>query len=299
MVIYPTRHMRLTSNLETGEQMKLSLCNEVLGDMPFPEQCVLAADLGYDGVELAPFTVVDDPRQMTAAQLADVREAAKSAGIAISGLHWLLLMPKGLSITSDDPVIWQRSVDVMRANIEICAELGGDVLVHGSPAQRRLPEDAAGAAAARARAIEAFAAIAPDAEAGGVTYCIEALAAPMANFVTTVAEAVEIVEAVGSPGVRTMVDCCAARAGGDDPVEDLIKRWLPAGMMAHIQVNDSDRRAPGQGSDQFAGIIAALKRCDYKGWIAAEPFRYEPDGPTCAAAAAGYLRGLIEGIEKT
>jgi len=68
------------------------------------------------------------------------------------------------------------------------------------------------------------------------------------------------------------------------------------GMLAHIQVNDSDRRGPGQGSDQFADIIAALKRHDYKGWIAAEPFRYEPDGPTCAAAVAGYLRGLIEAV---
>ena len=276
--------------------MKLSLCNEILGDMPFPAQCQLAADLGYDGIELAPFTVVDDPRQMTAAQKAMVRDAAQSAGIAISGLHWLLLTPKGLSITSEDPAIWQRSVDVMRANIEICAELGGEVLVHGSPAQRRLPDDEAGAAAARTRAIEAFAAIAPDAEAGGVVYCIEALAAPVANFVNSVAEAVEIVEAVGSPQVRTMVDCCAARAGGDDTVEHLIERWLPAGMLAHIQVNDSDRRGPGQGSDQFADIIAALKRHDYKGWIAAEPFRYEPDGPTCAAAVAGYLRGLIEAV---
>ena len=276
--------------------MKLSLCNEVLGQMPFARQCALASDLGYDGIELAPFTVVDDPRQMTTAQMAKVRGAAEGAGIAISGLHWLLLTPKGLSITSDDMAVWRRSVDVMRANIEICAELGGDVLVHGSPAQRRLPEDEAGAAAARARAVEAFAAIAPDAEAGGVIYCIEALAAPMANFVNTVAEAVEIVEAVDSRYVRTMVDCAAARTGGDNAIEELIDRWLPAGMMAHIQVNDRDRRAAGQGSDQFAPIIAALKRHDYQGWIAAEPFRYEPDGPTCAAASSAYLRGLIEGV---
>jgi len=279
--------------------MKLSLCNEVLGDLPFAEQCTLAAGLGYAGIELAPFTVVDDPRAMTPAQMAMLRQAAADAGIAISGLHWLLLAPKGLSITSSDEAVWQRSVDVMRANIEICAELGGDVLVHGSPAQRRLPDDEAGATAARARAVEAFAAIAPDAKAGNVIYCIEALAAPMANFVNTVEEAVGIIEAVGSPHVRTMVDCAAARTGGDLPVEDIIDRWLPAGMLAHIQLNDSDRRAAGQGNDRFAGIIAALNRHDYQGWIAAEPFRYEPDGPTCAAAAAGYLRGLIEGIAAT
>jgi sugar phosphate isomerase/epimerase len=118
----------------------------------------------------------------------------------------------------------------------------------------------------------------------------------MANFVNTVAEAVAVVEAVGSTHVRSMVDCAAARAGGDQAVEDLIDRWLPAGMMAHIQLNDRDRRAAGQGSDQFAPIIAALMRHGYGGWIAAEPFRSEPDGSSCAAAAAGYLRGLIEGV---
>lgn len=278
------------------KRMKLSLCNEVLGDMPFAEQCALAAGLGYDGIELAPFTVVDDPRRMTAGQIAMVRDAAQGAGIAVSGLHWLLLAPKGLSITSENREVWQHSVDVMRANIEICAELGGDVLVHGSPAQRRLPEGQTEAEAARARAVDAFAAIAPDAEAGNVIYCIEALAAPMANFVNSVAEAVEVVDAVGSTHVRTMVDCAAARSGGDHPVEELIDHWLPGGMIAHVQVNDRDRRAAGQGSDQFAPIIAALKRHNYSGWIAAEPFRYEPDGPTCAAAAAGYLRGLIEGV---
>src|SRR5206468_2472703 len=36
--------------------MKLSLCNEVIRDLPFERQCELAAELGYEGLELAPFT---------------------------------------------------------------------------------------------------------------------------------------------------------------------------------------------------------------------------------------------------
>lgn len=97
--------------------MKLSLCNEVPGEMPFPEQCALAASLGYDGIELAPVTLVDDPREMTAKQIAMVRQATADAGITISGLHWLLLTPKGLFITTSNASVWRRSVDVMGDNI--------------------------------------------------------------------------------------------------------------------------------------------------------------------------------------
>ena len=34
--------------------IQFALCNEVLQPMPFAEQCVYAAKLGYDGLEVAP-----------------------------------------------------------------------------------------------------------------------------------------------------------------------------------------------------------------------------------------------------
>jgi D-psicose/D-tagatose/L-ribulose 3-epimerase len=41
--------------------MKISLCNEVLRERPFAEQCRLAAAIGCHGLELAPFTLAADP----------------------------------------------------------------------------------------------------------------------------------------------------------------------------------------------------------------------------------------------
>ena len=118
--------------------MKLSLCNEVIRELPFDRQCALAAGLGYRGLEVAPFTFGDDAWRMPAAKRAEIRRACSDAGIEVSGLHWLLAAPAGLSITSADRNVWQRSVDVLRASVELCAELGGVYLVHGSPAQRRV-----------------------------------------------------------------------------------------------------------------------------------------------------------------
>jgi len=269
--------------------VKLSLCNEVIRELPFERQCALAAGLGYRGLEIAPFTFGDDGWRMTVTQRAEVRRACGAAGLEVSGLHWLLAAPAGLSITSADKAVWQKSVDALLGSIELCAELGGVYLVHGSPAQRRLsgPADAE-------RAIEAWALAAEAARKAGVVYCLEPLAKPDCNFVNTLDEALAVVARIGNPAFRTMVDTLAASLMEAEPVADAIRRAMPTGQMAHIQFNDRNRRGPGQGDDRFAPVVRALRETGYDGWIAMEPFVYEPDGATCAARMIGYVAGLLE-----
>jgi sugar phosphate isomerase/epimerase len=91
-----------------------------------------------------------------------------------------------------------------------------------------------------------------------------------------------------------MIDTCAAGRAEAEPIPDLIDRWLPGGQVAHIHLNDPNRRAPGQGELRFASILAALQRQGYDGIASVEPFVYEPAGPTSAARAIGYLKGLLE-----
>ncbi len=269
--------------------MKLSLCNEVIRELPFEQQCVLAAGLGYGGLEVAPFTLGDDAWRMPASRRAEIRRACAEAGIAVSGLHWLLAAPAGLSITTSDRVVWQKSVDVLRGSVELCADLGGDYLVHGSPAQRRIAQAGDGQ-----RAEDAWRIAAAEAGQAGVTYCLEPLGRPDCNFVNTLAEAAEIVNRNGNPALRLMVDTLAASLEEKEPVADAVHRWMPTGLMAHVQFNDRSRRGPGQGGDRFAPIVRALSETGYTGWVAMEPFLYEPDGPTCAARMIGYVAGLLE-----
>jgi sugar phosphate isomerase/epimerase len=273
---------------------KLALCNEVLRDLPFERQCALAAGLGYHGLEVAPFTLGDEAYRMPEAERAATRRAAEAHGLQICGLHWLLVAPQGLSITTIDRAVWTKTVDVMRRLVGLCADLGGSYLVHGSPAQRRLDEtDPAGAAE---RGIEAWTAVAAEATQAGVVYCIEPLAQRETNFVNGVAEAAAIVERIGSPALRTMIDTSAAGVSEAEPVDALIERWMPTGLVAHVQLNDRNRRGPGQGEDRFKPILAALQRTGYGGWLAMEPFDYVPDGPTCAARSIGYVAGILEGL---
>jgi sugar phosphate isomerase/epimerase len=272
--------------------MRISLCNEVIAALPFPQQCDFARRVGYDGLEIAPMTLSEEPHRLSAATRAALRSAARDAGIAITSLHYLLKAPAGLSITSGDPAVRAKSTDVMKALCELAADLGATVLVHGSPDQRRLlpGEEADG----RKRAAECFAAVAPVAEAARVTYCIEPLSRDQTACINTVAEAAEIVRAVGSPALRTIIDCSSAGLTETEPVEALLRRWIPTGLVAHVHFNDPNRRGPGEGDLAFAPIFRALADTGYRGFAAVEPFKYEPDGPACAARAIGYIRGVME-----
>ena len=277
-----------------GLAARLALCNEVLAPMDFAAQCALAASLGYRALEVAPFTLADDPLAIDDARAAVLRRVAADHGLAICGLHWLLVAPKGLSITTPDDALRVRTVEAMRRLVALCAALGGEYLVHGSPAQRAIAPGQSHADAL-ARAADCWRRAGEAAGEAGVVYCIEPLSGDQTPIVNTVAEAAAIVRAAGLPALRTMLDTSSAGLAEAESPAALIERWWPTGLLAHVQLNDRNRRAPGQGEDRFGPILAALARNGYAGWIAVEPFDYRPDGPGCAAFAAGYLRGLLEG----
>ena len=276
--------------------MRIALCNEVIAPMPFPQQCEYAAMLGYDGLVIAPYTRSDEPHRLGCAQIAAARAAAEDAGVAVTGLHWLLIKPAGLSISSKDENVRKRTIDVMLALIDQCAELGGRYLVHGSPHQRRVdPGETRAAAMARAR--DSFASIAERAQKAGVLYCIEPLSSEQTPLINTLDEASRMVEEIGSPAVRSMLDCSSAGRMEKEPLNALVERWLPKGVIAHVQVNDRNRRGPGQGEQRFAPLFASLKKHGYRGDVAVEPFDYVPDGPGAAARAIGYIKGIMEALE--
>jgi sugar phosphate isomerase/epimerase len=275
--------------------MRFALCNEVLASMPLEQQCAYAAALGYDGLEIAPFTLSETPEQLTVANADRIRTVVENSGLVVTGLHWLLVKPPGLSLTGSDPSLRKRTIGVMKHLTELCAALGGDVLVHGSPAQRQIAPGET-YAVARSRLVDALAEVANAAARAGVVYCIEPLSRVETPLVNTLAEAAAVVREVAHPNLRTMIDCSAAALTEEESVPTLLDRWLPTGMIAHVQINDPNRRAPGQGTLRFAPIAAALARNGYAGTVAVEPFDYVPDGAGAAAFAAGYWKGVCEAL---
>ena len=272
--------------------MEFVLCNEVVRDLDFAAQADLAAGLGYAGLEVAPFTLdATAPHLLPAAERARLRRLARDAGAPILGLHWLLVAPAGLSITSADAALRRQTLSFMRGLVFLAADLGAEYLVHGSPGQRRVeaPGDAA-------RAEDALAQAGEWAREAGVTYCLEPLDAGQTNWMTTVEEAAAFTTQLGNPHLLAMLDVCASGNGEALDVCALLARHIPGGQIGHIHLNDRNKRAPGQGSDRFAPILRQLSAMGYGGRCGVEPFQYMPDGATCAARAIGYLQGCMQAI---
>lgn len=276
--------------------LNLALCNEVLQPLAFEQQCALAASLGYTGLEVAPFTLADDPGSLDDAAARRIRATAQAHGLVISSLHWLLVKPAGLSLVSPDAALRQRTLALLQRLIGFAAACGAQVLVHGSPAQRS-PGAGQTVADAQARLEDALGALAPHAAAAGVIYCLEPLSPVETPVVNTVAQAAAIVDRIGSPAVRTMLDVSAASQAESEPVHEVLARFLASGHIAHVQLNDRNRRGPGQGDTDQTPVLRVLRDAAYTGWMAVEPFDYVPDGPGCAALSAAHVRGVWETLQ--
>ena len=227
--------------------MRIALCNEVIRELAFERQCEFARKVGYDGLEVAPFTLGDEPHVAAGiAPRASCGEPPSDAGIAITGLHYLMIAPKGLSHHLER----RRPACPHRRGHAPAVRAGGRPRRARSWCTARRPSarlEPGRETEGRKWGAECFAAVAEAATKAGVVYCIEPLAGPDANFINTVEEAAAIVRAVDNPALRTMVDCAAAGRAEAQPIPDLLRQWLPTGLIGHVHLNDPNRRGPGEG----------------------------------------------------
>jgi sugar phosphate isomerase/epimerase len=269
--------------------VRFAICNELFEGWDFPRVCRFVKEAGYDGLELAPFTLAATADALTKAQRVELRRQASEAGLDIIGLHWLLARTQGFHLTSPDPEIRRQTSAYLMTLAELCRDLGGSIMVFGSPAQRStLPgvsRDAAMefAAGTIRGAVPAF-------ERCGVSFCMEPLTRDETDFVNSCAEAVELIERVAHPSVMLHLDV-KAMSSEAVPVPDLIRRY--AGRAGHFHANDPNRRGPGFGDVKFEPIFAALAEAGYNRWVSVEVFDYSPDPETIARKSLEYMRTCL------
>ncbi len=266
--------------------MKVAICNEMFGKRDIEWVLEFAGETGFSGVEIAPFTLAKSVTEISSERRAEIRKAAKKAGVEIIGLHWLLVSPKGLYMNSLDDRVRDRTLGYFHALIDFCADLGGSVLVIGSPKQRNVPD---GVPQDRIWRItrQFFLDCIPLAKKRAVTLCIEPLAREETNFINTAAEAMKMVDEVNSPYFKLHLD---VKAMNDEarPTEGIIES--ARGYLAHFHANDANRKGPGFGDTDFVPILRALKQIGYDGYISIEVFDYDPDPLLMAEEGLAYLK---------
>jgi sugar phosphate isomerase/epimerase len=267
-----------------------AICYEAFENWPFADACKAMRRIGYAGIEIAPFTLAERPADISAVQRAEYREIIRSEGLTFVGLHWLMVSPKGLHVTTPDVELRQRSWDHIRDLIDLCADLGPNgVMVFGSPKQRSTTGGLSRAEATR-NYVDGMANVAPHAESRGVTVLVEALPANQSDVVQTLAEAVGIVQEIGSSAIRTMFDVHNA-IDEQDSHAALVDRYFE--FIRHVHVNELDGRHCGTAGYDFAPVFEVLGRRGYGGWISLEAFDFTPGAERLAQESLRHLEGCI------
>jgi sugar phosphate isomerase/epimerase len=277
--------------VDKENQMKIAICNELFQGWPIEKVFEYAAQLGYDGVEIAPFTLADSVTEISAKRRNTIRHAAESNGVEIVGLHWLLVKPEGLYINHPDEIIRIRTQEYIEALIHFCSDIGGKVLVHGSPHQRTVQGWNFEEAWNWAR--ETFRTCLETARKRNVIYCIEPLPKTSTNFINTIEEAHRLVKEIRHPNFRMVFDCRNASAQ-ETSLTEVLLRALESGYLYHVHVNDINGNGPGFGETRFTPILKTLIKNGYRGYISVEVSCFDPDPQTIASRSIGYLKGILE-----
>lgn len=276
--------------------MRFATCNEPWKDTPIEEVFRIAARLGFEGVEIAPFTLAERVEAIPAARRREILQAARDAGVQIVGLHWLFVSPRGLHLTTPDPAVRRQSADYLKVLADFCGDLGGRVCIFGSPKQRSVeppttPEEA------WKRARDVFASCADHFAARNVTLCIEALSPRETNFINTVAEAARLADEVGHPNIDIMLDT-KALSSMPEGVEATIRKF---GRRAkHVHANEPSGKGAGMPPGEadppgvnFKTALKALAATGYDRWVSLEPFDYSPDPTTVAKVGLQTLKEAL------
>jgi sugar phosphate isomerase/epimerase len=259
--------------------MKFAICQELFEDWDWDRQCRFIAEVGYSGIEVAPFALASRIGEVSTQRRKELRQQAEAQGLCIIGLHWLLAKTEGFHLTSADPAVRRATADYLVQLAEACADLGGELMVFGSPKQRDLAPGMTHEEGL-AHAEEIFRAALPTLADRGVRLCLEPLTPNETNFLNTCAEAQELIDRIDHPNFCLHQDVKAMRLAETKSVPELIAEY--AGRVGHFHANDTNLLGPGMGETDFVPIFAALSRAKYSGWVSVEVFDYQPGGERIA-----------------
>ena len=269
--------------------MKFAICNETFGDWPVSQGFEMAKKYGYTGIEVAPFTLGESAWEISPQQRAAYRQCALDHGLEVVGLHWLLAKTSGLHLTTDDVVIRSRTAEYISELAHLCSDLGGKIMVLGSPLQRNFPASMSHNTAME-NAASLLSEVVPSLESLGVQIAIEPLGPQEGNFLNHASQARQLIKQIGSPQIQLHLDVKAMSSEGQ-PIEEIVR--ANADIMIHFHANDPNRLGPGMGEVDQRPIFRALQEIDYQGWVSVEVFDYSPGVETILSQSMANMRKVI------
>jgi sugar phosphate isomerase/epimerase len=287
-----------SSEKSTGNSFKYGFCNESLQDLSWARQCEIIGNAGYTGVEIAPFSLVEKGvKEISAGDRKQMVRDMKNAGIQCLGLHWLLSPPpKGLHFTTPDDKVRQKSVDYLDALVDFCGDLGGKVMIFGSPGQRSTTKGLTVEEAMDYFA-DGLAQVANHAQQRDVKILVEPLSSDQTDVVNTLGDAMKIVNKVDHPAISTMFDFHNT-VDETEPMHELIRKYY--GHIQHIQFQDMDGTLmrTDEITPEFVQVFKVLNELNYDKWISVEVFDFSPGGEKIAEESMKTFKEIEKREEK-
>ncbi len=258
---------------------KYALCSEIVKEFSWQEQCQIIGTAGYKGIEIAPFTLVKEGvDEITAGNRKQMVQQMKDSGIVCAGLHWLFVPPpQGLHFTTSDESLRQRSVNYLDKLVDFCGDMGGEVMIFGSPLQRGTSpgvsiEDAKNYMA------EGLLKVADHAKERKITILVESLPkAEKTDVVNTLQEAVDMVNRINHPNISSMFDYHNTK-DETEPLTKLVEKHIQHIRHVHVQNIDGTLITQDKIPQGLVDILSTLKKLDYDKWVSIEVFDFSPGG---------------------
>ena len=238
------------------------------------EDAALLAEVAVDALEVAPTKLWDEPLALPAEALAAYRAEAPP----IAALQALLFGRPELHVFDESR---ERTLAHLRGMCDLAVALGASVLVFGSPANRRQEGRPLELAVSFFRDLGAYAA------SVGVCVCVEPLPPELGtDFVTTAAEAAELVEAVASPGFGLHLDSASLHLTGDDP-RDAIRPGL-----RHFHASEVGFGPLGSTGVDHERCAEALRHAGFDGVVSIEMLAADGPNRDHVLASVEYARRI-------
>jgi sugar phosphate isomerase/epimerase len=263
-------------------KLEITLATEAPAQAPvvlrggFADQIRLAAQIGYDAVELH----LPDPDEV---DLRDVREACAANKVSVSSIGTGPAYGRDrLALTSCDPDVRARALARLQAFIRFGGELNSLVIIGLIKGQVR---DSESRDAYDGALTDALTACMPLARQCGVTLVMEAINRYESDVLNTIAECTRFIEQLGAEQLKLHIDTFHMNIEEDQICANIVAAGRHIG---HVHVADSNRGYPGRGHYDFAETIAALRTVGYRGVLSVECLAL----PTPDEAARGAYKFL-------
>ena len=223
----------------------------------------LIKEMGFSGFEIAMF----DPADLA---VDDIRRAFETSDLECTVCA---ILPPGINPISPDAAVRKISVQHLVRCIETTSALGAKLL--GGPLYAPigyLPEHRP-TKDEWSWGVDAFQSVCDVLDSCNVTISIEPVNRSETFFVRTAREASSLCDAIGHPRFGVTIDTFHANIEERDIPEALTSIGP---RLKHIHASENDRGLLGKGHVDFPGIVAALKRIGYNGYLMIEGFGYSP-----------------------